>query len=52
MYAFCILSSIGYGDDTGGGGVAEEAAAAAVVISLQLLVVGYIFSIFIKGEGS
>jgi hypothetical protein len=51
MYAFCILSSIGYGDDTGGGGVAEEAAA-AVVISLQLLVVGYIFSIFIKGEGS
>lgn len=27
MYAFCILSSIGYGDDTGGGGVAVEAAA-------------------------
>lgn len=27
-------------------------AAAAVVISLQVLVVGYFFSIFIKGEGS
>jgi len=51
MYAFCILSSIGYGDDTGGGGVAVEAAA-AVVISLQVFVVGYFFSIFIKGEGS
>lgn len=45
MYAFCILSSIGYGDDTGGG-VAVEAAA-AVVISLQVLVVGYFFSIFL-----